>query len=77
MFKFKPVTKQHVLTPIRGLKDSKSPGPDRVPAKILKDAEDLISNPLNIIFNESLKVGVFPEIWTTARVTPIFKSGWQ
>ena len=74
-FEFKPVTKQCVLTAIRGLKDSKSPGPDRFPAKILKDAEELTSNPLKTIFNESLKVGVFPDIWKAARVKPISKSG--
>ena len=76
-FQFKPVTKQYVLTALRGLKDSKSPGPDRTQAKILKDAAELIFDPLKIIFNESLKVGVFPDIWKTARVTPIFKSGRQ
>ena len=76
-FNFKPVTKQYVLTALRGLKDSKSPGPDRIPAKILKDAAELICDPLKIIFNESLKVDIFPDIWKTARVTPIFKSGRQ
>ena len=69
-FEFKPVTKQYVLTAIRGLKDSKSPGPYRVPAKILNDAEELTSNPLKTIINESLKVGVFHDIWKAARVTP-------
>ena len=76
-FKFKPVTKQYVLTALRGLKDSKSPGPDRIPAKILKDAAELICDPLKIIFNESLKVGIFPDICKTGRVTLIFKSGRQ
>ena len=74
-FEFKLVTEQCVLTAIRGLKDSKSPGPDRFPAKILNDAEELTSNPLKTIFNESLKVGVFPDIWKAARVKPISKSG--
>ena len=76
-FKFKPATKQYVLNALRGLKSSKSPGPDRIPAKILKDAAEVICDPLKIIFNESLKVGIFPDIWKTARVTPIFKSGPQ
>ena len=44
--KFKPVTKQNMLTALRGLKDSKSPGPDRIPAKILRDAAELICDPL-------------------------------
>ena len=57
------------------MKDSRSPGPDRILAKILKDAAELICNPLKIIFNKSLKTGVFPDKWKTARETPIFKSG--
>ena len=52
--KFKPVSKQHVLTALRGLKDSKLPGPDRIPAKILKKAVELICDPLKIIFNKPL-----------------------
>ena len=73
----KSVTKQYVLTPLRGLKDSKSQGPDRIPATILKDAVEPICYPLKIILNESPKEGVIPDIWKTARVTPIFKSGRQ
>ena len=76
-FKFKPVTRQYVLTALRGLKDSKSPEPDRIPAKILKDATELFCDPFKIIFNESLMVGVFPHIWKAARVTLSFKSGRQ
>ena len=76
-FKFEPITKQYVLTTLRGLKDSKSPGPDRIPVKILTDVAELISEPLKIIFNESLRVGVFPDKWKTARVTPISKSRRQ
>ena len=44
---------------------------------LLKDAAELICDPLKVIFNESLKESVFPDIWKTARVTPIFKSGRQ
>ena len=35
----------------------------------------MICDPLKTILNESLKVGVFPDIWKIGRVTPIFKSG--
>ena len=38
--------KQYVFTALRGLKDSKSPGPDRIPAKILKNAAELICDSL-------------------------------
>ena len=73
-FKFKSVTTHWVL---KELKESKSPGPDKIPAKTLKDTAELICVPLAIIFNESLWTEVFPKIWKVARVTPIFKSGQQ
>ena len=71
MFRFKSVTKHWVVTALKGLKESKSSGPDKIPAKVLKDAAELICVPLALIFNESLKK------WKLARVTPIFKSGKQ
>ena len=51
------------LSLIRQLQCSKSPGPDKVPVKVKKDAIDAISLPLALIFNSS------------AKVTPILKSG--
>ena len=68
-FKFKPVTKQNILTALRGLKDSKSPGPDRIPAKILTDAAELICGPLKTIFNESLEIGIFSDT-VNPRISP-------
>ena len=48
---------------------------DKIPIILIKDATDLISQPLTMIFNSSLRKGVFPDIWKVAKVTPIFKSG--
>ena len=75
--KFKSVTKHWVLTSFKGIKEARASGPDKIPAKILKGAAELIWVPLALIFNESLWKGVFPEKWKVARVTPIFKSGQQ
>ena len=30
--------------------------------------------PLNIIFNKSIELGVYPKIWKLANVVPIFKN---
>ena len=40
-----------------------------------KDAADFIWKPLTMVFNSSLKYGVFPDVWKPAKVTPIFKAG--
>ena len=55
--------------------NSKSPGADRIPVKILKDAINLVSKPLTLIYNASLERGIFSQIWKLARVISIHKAG--
>ena len=43
--------------------------------QIFKDSCHIIAPILTIIFNQSLKTGIFPNDWALARVSPIFKSG--
>ena len=74
-FQFKQVDASYVRKAVMGLKNSKSPGPDKIPTKLLKDAIEFICQPLVMIFNASLETGIFPDIWKLARVTPIYKSG--
>lgn len=57
------------------LNPNKGPGPDGVPSALLKNCPFVMSRTLFIIFNESLRVGTFPECWKSSFVTPIFKSG--
>ena len=64
-----------IMNAIKQLKSGKTAGPDKVPTKIVKDVDDLMSKPLSTIFNPSLENGIFPDIWKLAKVTPIFKSG--
>ena len=72
---FVPVDETYVLNAIKQLKNGKAPGPDKISTKLIKDAADFIWKPLTMVFNSSLKYGVFPDIWKLARVTPIFKTG--
>ena len=72
---FNTLDRNYVLNAIQQLKNDKAPGPDKIPIMLLKDATDLISQPLTMILNSSLRKGMFPEIWKVAKVIPIFKSG--
>ena len=74
-FKLQPVGVGYVYRAIKALNNSKSPFADRIPVKILKDAVNLVSKPLTLMYNASLERGFFPEIWKLARVTPIHKAG--
>ena len=59
-FKLQPVNVGYVERAIKALDNSKSPGADRIPVKILKDAINLVSKPLTLIYNASLERGIFP-----------------
>ena len=74
-FNFRDIHIQEVLREISNLNTSKSAGSDNIPAKLIKDAKDVVAPFLTIIFNASLKSGIFPDDFKIAKVSPIYKSG--
>ncbi|RYE21894.1 MAG: hypothetical protein EOP45_09010, partial [Sphingobacteriaceae bacterium] len=54
---------------------SKGVGPDGIHPLVLKNCASTLSDPLSIIFNESLRLGRFPNQWKSYSVRPIFKKG--
>lgn len=69
------ISRDEVLKALQTLKSNKSPGPDHIFPKLLKEISDEISSPLTQLFNMSLQNGVVPRDWKMANVTPIFKKG--
>ena len=53
----------------------KSPGPDEMHPRVLKEMAEMIVDALVIIYQTSLDSGEVPEDWKTANVTPLFKKG--
>ena len=74
-FEFYTIHPNTIEREIKNLKCSKSAGYDKISVKVVKDAAEILSEPLAIIFNASFNKGIFPDIWKIARVTSIFKSG--
>eukprot|EP00061_Rhincodon_typus_P000317 g11284.t1 len=68
------ITKEAVLGMLMGLKVDKSPGPDEMHPRVLKEVMGKIANAV-IIYQNSLDSGVVPADWITANVTPLFKKG--
>ena len=64
-----------VLQAINETNINKTPGPDKISPKILKELNDSIIKPLTICFNKSFNLGKVPQEWKLANVTPIFKKG--
>ena len=66
-------TPQEVLKILNSLDPNKSCGPDQLPAKIIKLSAIIIAEPLSELFNNSFRLGIFPEMWKEANIHPIFK----
>lgn len=64
-----------VFDELMKIKTATGAGPDGIHPLILKNCASVLFEPLTLIFNESLRSGVFPEVWKRYSVTPIFKKG--
>ena len=71
---FVPITKSEIEKIIRKLEPKKSSGHDGISNKLIQDLFDVISDPLTLIFNQSLQTGIFPSAMKRADITPLYKS---
>ena len=55
------------------LDTTKACGPDKIPARLLKEYSEQIAPSLYCLFNHSLSIGQIPREWKSADVTPIHK----
>ena len=69
----KLIEEPDVVEAAKKLKNKLTSGTDSIPSFVVKDCINILSKPLTFLFNISIKSGVFPECWKTARVTPVFK----
>ena len=60
---------------LNNLNASKSPGPDKVHPRILKELALELSHPLTLLFDKTLRDGMLPDSWRVAEVKPIYKRG--
>ena len=71
-FQLCPITRDKVFSL---LNKSKATGLDMISARLIRECADLIWIPICNIFNQSISLGIFPDDWKCARVTPLFKAG--
>ena len=69
------VGEEGVLNLLLKINPHKAAGPDKIPARILRECAVRISPLLTVIFQKSLDEGVVPKDWQNANVTAIFKKG--
>lgn len=69
------VGEEEVLKLLLKLLPEKSPGPDCIHPRVLKECATELAYPLTQLFHTSLKEGTVPRAWKEATVSPIFKKG--
>ena len=69
------VTSDDVESVLKALPICKASGPDRINNCILREMAQELSSPLCSLFNQSLSLGIVPDIWKEAHVCPIPKGG--
>lgn len=69
------VTEHQIRKLLNSIDDSKGAGPDGIPPLFIKKTSKHLVCPLKLIFEKSLKSGIFPSVWKRSNVIPIFKKG--
>ena len=66
------VTEEMVLKKLKNLDPSKSPGPDEIHPRVLKETATAIAPALTVLYNNILTSHNVPEDWRTAIITAIY-----
>ena len=69
------ITEDAVLKKLNNLVTTKSPGPDGIHPRVLKEVSSSIAPALTILYNNILKTHDIPEDWRSAIITALFKKG--
>ena len=68
------LSKESIANKLRQINTNKSPGPDLMHPRVMKELASVLVNPLYIIYDISIKLGKIPTAWKLATVSPIFKN---
>ena len=64
-----------VYSILNSIDASKATGPDGISNKLLKHCASSLYCPISIIAQMSFNAGIFPQIWKSANVVPLYKKG--
>jgi hypothetical protein len=69
------IGEEDIIKRLNKLNVYKSPGPDLLHPRVLKEVRNEIAYPLKLIFECSLKTTSLPNDWKSGNITPIYKKG--
>ena len=64
-----------IMEAISEIKLDSAPGPDEIPAILLKRCATSLSVPICLMWSESMSSGIVPSFYKTSYVSPLFKKG--
>ena len=64
-----------IIKAIKLIPVNSAAGPDKFPAIILKECNELLAKPLYLIWRQSLNTGQIPNIFLQQTIVPVFKKG--
>ena len=62
------VSERDVINAIMQLKLKYTAGPDKIPSVLIRECASYWIKPLTILFNLSLKLKTFPDVWKATKV---------
>ena len=68
-------TPDSIMEAISEIKLDSAPGPDGIPAILLKRCASSLSVPIYLMWSESMSSGIVPSFYKTGNVSPLFKKG--
>ena len=69
------LTQDLIIKAISEIKLDSAPGPDGIPAILLKRCASSMSVPIHLLWSESMSTGIVPGFYKTGYVSPLFKKG--
>ena len=69
------LTPESIVEAISEIKLDSAPGPDGIPAILLKRCATSLSVPIHLLWSESQSSGIVPSFYKTGFITPLFKKG--
>ena len=69
------ITVKDIIDAIKDIPTNASPGPDKLPAIVLKECAEQLSEGIKIIWRKSMDTGEIPEILKLQTIIPIYKKG--
>ena len=69
------ITADAVKKKLTKIKVNKSPGPDSIHPRVLKEISDTMASPIATIFSTSLRNKELPDEWKSAKISAIYKKG--